>query len=182
MRTIDDSSPAGPGETGMVISEKTSRILYVAELIVFALLPVLALTAWTIFAGLPALFTFIWSIPMLAASMLFDISQTPGEMLQAMALSGMIAGLAAMGAAALVKFSSLSAAFVKGGRAELMVRRRAFWQCLGWASLPLLATNTFMPGMSTEIFDERAFRFLSYGLTLGVPLFHLWAEMEYRQA
>ena len=165
----------------MIISEKLSRRLFVAELIVFALVPTFALAAWTIFAGLPAVFMLLFATAMLVASILFDISETPGDMLQLMALSGGVAILAGMGATALVKFLWLSATFVRGGTAELSENRPVFWRSLAWAVVPLVATNAFIPGMTTVLRDERAFRFLSYGLTLGVPLFHLWAELHYRR-
>ncbi|NRP70883.1 hypothetical protein ILFOPFJJ_01765 [Ensifer psoraleae] len=159
----------------MSISEKSSRTLYVVELVIFALFPTFVLAAWTILVGTSALFVFLSSFPMLAASFLFDIQQTPGEALLLMALSGGAAVLAGMGATALVKFISLSAIFMRRGTAELRRHRQELWRCLAWAVLPLIATNALFPD-----FDERVFRFLAYGLTLGVPLIHLWAEMRYR--
>lgn len=80
-----------------------------------------------------------------------------------------------------MKFLSLSAVFVSQGTAELQKHRQDFWRCLAWAVLPLIATNALLPGLTTDLFDEREFRFLAYGLTLCVPLFHLWAEMHYRR-
>ncbi|WP_150852014.1 hypothetical protein [Sinorhizobium arboris] len=165
----------------VTISEKWSRSLYVVELVIFALIPAVALAAWIIFAGLVALFGLLFSIPMLPASILFDLPQTPKGMLQLLVLSGAIASLTGMGATALVKFVSLSAAFVRHGAAELREHRETFWRGLALAALPLIATNALLPGLTTEMIDERASRIFSYGLTLGVPLLHLWAEMHYRR-
>lgn len=165
----------------MIISEQSSRRLYVVELIIFALVPALVLFVGTIIAGVPAVFVLLCATAMLMASILFDISETLGDMLQLMALSGAVAILTGMGATALVKFLSLSAVFVRRGTAELREHRQVFSHCLAWAAIPLVATNAFIPGMTTELFDERTFRFLSYGLTLGIPLLHLWAEMHCRR-
>jgi NADH:ubiquinone oxidoreductase subunit 6 (subunit J) len=117
---------------------------------------------------------------MLPASILFDLPQTPIGMLQLLVLSGAIAGLTGMGATALVKSVSLSAMFVRHGTAELREHRQAFWRGLAWAVLPLVATNILLPGLTTEMIDERASGIFSYGLTLSVPLLHLWAELRYR--
>ncbi|TLX16313.1 hypothetical protein [Rhizobium sp. MHM7A] len=163
------------------ISEKSSRTLFVLELVIFALPPTIALASWTFLVGPSAFIVFLCSVPMLAASISFDIPQTPGMTLVVMALSGAAAALIGMGATALVKFLSLSLVFVSQGAAELRKHRHSFWSCLAWAVLPLIATNALLPGLTTDLFDERVFRFLVYGLTLGVPLFHLWAEMHYRR-
>lgn len=80
----------------MSISERSSRTLYIVELIIFALPPTFALATWTFLVGPSAFVVFLSSVPMLAASILFDIPQTPGVTLVVSAFSGAAAVLIGM--------------------------------------------------------------------------------------
>ncbi|MBR0641862.1 hypothetical protein [Plastoroseomonas hellenica] len=158
------------------VADRFSRTLYAFEFIVFALIPIVALTGWALLYGFGSLFMLV-SMSAMSAVAVFDGSGVDGEVLRALALFGAIVILAGMGAIALVKFLHLSTVFIRYGRAELQNHRQVFWRCLAWAALPLIATNAIFPRMAS---DARIFLFLVSGSTLCVPLFHLWVELHYR--
>ena len=158
----------------MAISERASRILYGIEFVIFALIPICALAAWALFYGAGSILMFLFALMMLVSS---NDSASLLEALQNLAIFAAIVALTAMGLIAIWKFLRLSAAFGNHGSKALQELRETYWRCLAWAALPLLATTALFPYADPDFSDGLL---LFSGVTLCVPLFHLWLELRYR--
>ncbi len=158
----------------MIISEKASRILYGIEFILFALIPLCALAAWAVFYGAGSILVFLFMLTALAGS---NDSASLLETLRNVAIFGALIVLTGMGLIAILKFLRLSAAFVNQGTQALQELRETYWRCLAWAALPLLATTMLFPYADPDLSGGLL---LFSGVTLCVPLFHLWLELRYR--
>ncbi|MCG7506914.1 hypothetical protein [Mesorhizobium retamae] len=158
----------------MAISERASRILYGIEFVIFALIPICALAAWALFYGAGSILMFLFALMMLVSS---NDSASLLEALRNLAIFAAIVALTGMGLIAIWKFLRLSAAFGNHGSKALQELRETYWRCLAWAALPLLATTALFPYADP---DFSGGLLLFSGVTLCVPLFHLWLELRYR--
>lgn len=158
----------------MAISEGASRILYGIEFVIFALVPICALAAWAVFYGAGSILMFLFALMMLVSS---NDSASLLEALRNLTIFAAIVALTAMGLIAIWKFLRLSAAFGNHGSKALQELRETYWRCLAWAALPLLATTALFPYADPDLSGGLL---LFSGVTLCVPLFHLWLELRYR--
>jgi hypothetical protein len=164
------------------MQERTSRSLFIAELVVFALPSIAFLVTYAVLIGGWSLFAMV-VVSVSGLTSLPDTAKGAWSTLQPIALFGGAAAAAIAGLIAVGIFTRIATDFVWHGRAALAARHAAFYRGLLWAIVPFAVMIAFV--WRVILLREPAGAIVGFylsGLALAVPILHLWIELRLQRA
>jgi hypothetical protein len=166
------------------MAARLSRWLFVLELVVLALPAVAVLLPYALYLGGASLLMLL--VGGFEAMRSGIGSLTLADLASALGLFAMFGGIAALafaGIVALIRFGDIAHAFARRGRPGLRDVGSGFRRGLAWAAAPLALWVPFgLVGAGASHPADRIVGFYVSGLTLLVPVLHLWLEIRLAQA
>lgn len=168
-------------QKGPLVSERASKAIFLLEFLVFALPAILILGFYSVLIGGWTLFGLGTALILPFTEIIALAIRDFGDLFAVSAMVVAVFLLAASGAIALWKFAAVARIFWKKGATALHAARETFNRGLAFAILPLCVMLPFgvLIARSGDPGDVISAFYLS-GVSLIVPVLHLWLELRYR--